>query len=179
LPAVAAVIGVTALVLPLAAASLPASKPPAASRDRHRVERPPAALAASRTLEPPPAAAGGGISDASQSFALSVAAAPSTVVLGVTAPSVGRREPVLVVATVTSLVPPTGTVTFSAGGSVLPECRRVPVSSSPPHVASCLVAPGGHRSQVIVGSYSGSLSVAPSVSQPLTVTFDIGRPPSG
>lgn len=94
----------------------------------------------------------------------------------------GPRSALLVIATVIALVPPAGTVGFTDGRSAIPECRRVPLSSSAPYVARCQVLPSaarGARTESIVGSYSGSLQVAPSVSAPLTVLAATGDRPSG
>lgn len=169
----AVVIGITAVVLPLAAASVPADGPVAREVPHHAT----AGLATlPREAASSVAGSDGSPSGAGQGIALSVKPAPSTVVLGARRSVAGGRAAVVVTASVLSLVPPTGKVRFTDGGSVVPGCGGVTVSS-PSHMAGCLLNAPDHIHQPIVATYSGSLSVAASESRPLTViAVDFSEP---
>jgi hypothetical protein len=82
----------------------------------------------------------------------------------------GAHKPVLFTATVTGSNP-TGTVTFTSNGVVIPGCGAVPLSGG---TAQCLTSFASNGNYKIVASYSGDGINPPSASMPLSEVIKKG-----
>jgi len=118
---------------------------------------------------PPPTraeATGSTSGGVTQGFALTILPA-STVTSVSSSHSVAKQHsPVPLVATVSSGVVPTGVVSFTNNGVVLPGCQNLLLSTKPPYQAKCTVVYGQTGTHIIVAVYDGTLRTNPSKSSP-------------
>lgn len=114
--------------------------------------------------------AGGG--GARQPVRLNVAGAPTTTVLTTATRVVRRGTAVTVVATVTAApgFTPSSPVTVVADGRLIPGCLGLTLPATSPFSVSCTFRDDRFGPQVLVATYSGSLTTASSTSSPLVVT---------
>ncbi len=101
-----------------------------------------------------------------QPFAVQVKQALPVVTVSASPPVAIVGEPVTLRATLTLAAHPTGTISFFDNGVPIPGCQALPVSSSPPYVATCTQTYVTVSTQVITATYSGDSNNKAAVSAP-------------
>jgi hypothetical protein len=104
--------------------------------------------------------------------ALEIVVAPATTTTGIAASqaSISTGQSEIYTATVTSPVPPTGTVDFTDGSTPITGCQNVALGTSAPYTDTCTVTYPAAGPHSVTATYSGDFSTITSTSKPVAVS---------